>query len=169
MNEKKTWSPFVVLLAILFLAVFIVVPPLFRSLYPKEEENAVPEVKKQLLSCERIAFDEGYKVSNKILYEDAQAIKNTISYLVYTPTAEELSTKDDYALADMTVAEELAFFKETDVVEVNESGAQTVIILTPEIINNSDSKDLLTNYLFPLNAERAHLEAQGFTCTLLNM
>ena len=168
MKEKKPKSPVLVVATIMFLAMFIVLPPLFRAYFPEEEEIIIEEVKKEVLSCDRVSILEKYKINVKLSYEDGVPTKNVITYIVYTPTDAEIAAGDT-STADKTVAEELAFFKGIEDVSITESASQiTVVIEMDDLINNPDKVEL-ENYLKGMDVTISDLEAQGYTCTKIGL
>lgn len=170
MEEKKPKSTILVLATMLFLAMFIALPPLFRVMYPKNEESSEIENKKtHILSCETISFAENIKIISKTLYEDDIAIRNTISYTLYTPTPEELAESVDAIAPDMTAAQAITYFKTIEDINVNENSNQTSVVITREIIENNPDKVELTNYLLENDLQVSYFEGQGFVCSKLEI
>ncbi len=163
MKEKKPKSPVLVLATILFLAMFIALPPIFRALYPKGDEETKTEVNKYMLACEYISVSENMKITSRISYEDDVAIKNTLTYLKYEPTEEEKLANAENS-RDLTAIQEVALFKAIEGIEVSENESQTVAIITRKSLELNPDKVELERYLPTFDMAQSALEAQGYSC-----
>ena len=63
-TEKAEKSPLVVIATMMFLAMFIIVPPLLRTYMPKEDDGVSVVIVKKSLYCEKIAVKE--KISHSV-------------------------------------------------------------------------------------------------------
>lgn len=164
MKEKSPKSPILVLATMIFLAMFIILPPVFRLAFPAEE--VVEEKEKVITSlfCERVSISEMKKITTKITYEDGVPVKNVITYIEYTPTEEDKNNDTDN-MADMTVAAELLYFKGINGIDILEKASQTVITVTDDNVVNNPQEVELTKYLSEREVALANYEAQGYSCT----
>lgn len=169
MNKKKEKSPILVIATIIFLLLFIVLPPLFRVLFPKEtvkaEEDVVPNVTNYILTCEKMLSDENTKVINEIVYKDGAAITNTITYMNYTSDIEQNASLDENVDTEKTISEELTYFKTIPGIQVTEDVDKTVVVIPKMVVTNNPENLDLANYLLDVTKQTSYLEGQGFTCT----
>ncbi len=165
MKEKKPKSTIVVLATMIFLAMFIVLPPLFRIYFPKEEIVEEKDAVLSTLSCERVSPTEALKITMKILYEDSVPVNNTITYISYAPTPEEI-VNDPGSMTDMTAQAEINYFKSIADIEITENVSQTIVIITDEDVSNNPEQIQLTNYLADSDVMTSNFEAQGYICTM---
>lgn len=168
MKEKEPRSPLVVVAAMLFLALFIVLPPLFRAYVPKEEEVVETIIKKHVLSCEGVYVNEKLKVIVKISYEDDVAVNNKITYMAYTPTEEDIKN-DGEIKPDKTAKEEITYFKTISDIQITEGSTQTMVVITDDVVENNPEQVELVNYLPVTDVAISNYEAQGFTCSKVEL
>lgn len=191
MTQKKPKSPVLVISAIIFLLIFIILPPVFRVLIPKQDVS-VTEVKETfILSCEKNSLEEGYKIMSKLIYEDNSPTKNTISYIKNNATGtennnleqgngnnsvvEENGTVDSNvsggndAILIRTVTEEIEFFKAISGIKVNESESYTSVVITSNVVSSNNNNLELTNYFLSEDEQTLFFEERGFTCTKINL
>lgn len=164
MKEKKPKSPIIVLMTMIFLSMFIILPPVFRMAIPKEE---IVEEKPKIITglfCERVSVSESKKVTTKITYEDGNPVENVITYIEYVPTVEDVANNSDN-MADMTISAELVYFKGIQGIDIVEKASQVVVKVTYlDIVNNPQEVEL-TKYLSEREVMIANYEAQGYSCT----
>lgn len=163
MKEKTPKSPILVVATMLFLALFIALPPLFRAYIPKEEEYVEPEIVKSTLYCEKVAVSESKKISARISYENDVAVKNVMTFMEYTPTDEETTTEED-ALGQ-TVESEINYLRTVNGVDVKENASQIVIEITQQTVIDNPSDTKLSNYLGKKSSTISYYEASGYTCS----
>lgn len=164
MKEKEPKSPILVVATIMFLSLFIILPPVFRKFFPEEEVVVEQEVVKTSLSCEKVAVAENMKVTTKISYENDVAMKNVMTFIVYTPTDEDIAA-DDGTAEGRTCKEEINFLKSLTGADVQENASQTVISFGRKIIDDNPTAIEITNYLAEINVAMSHFEAEGYICT----
>lgn len=168
MKQKKEKSPILVFMTIAFLAMFIVLPPVFRAVSPKQ---VVTESKKIiLLSCEKISAVENYKITSKITYEKSKPVKNVINYLTYVASPGEgefVGSGDVYV---KTAAEEIALFRSFSDIKINENDTSISVTLKTENIENNSSNLELANYLQSnIDQQEMFYMSQGYSCEVLNL
>lgn len=167
MNEKKQKNPIIVILAIIFLAMFIVLPPLFRKMYPKEEDVVEVVNKSHILTCERISVVNNYKISYKVTYNNGKPTKNVVLFDYYTPTEAEKTVADSNV---MTAEEELNYFKGIEGVEVAQDGNRFSLTITSATIDNVDVNSGLNDYFKSSSSEQQmFFEEQGYSCSIVEL
>ena len=79
---KKERNPLTVILSIFFLSLFVILPPTFRNLIPKEEIMPSSESVGSLviINCNKTYQDELYKVLSKSKYVNGKLNTNTLTY-----------------------------------------------------------------------------------------
>lgn len=161
MREKTPKSPLLVIATMMFLVMFIILPPLLRKYMPKEEKVVEVKIVKHTLYCEKISVSEKKKVSSKISYENDVAVKNVMTFMDYTPEAGDKDTDNN----GMTVEQEINYLKSVTGVDIEENSSQTIITLTQQnAIDNSMDTNLL-NYLSGTDVEISYFEENGFACS----
>ncbi len=172
MKEKKEKSTVLVIITILFLSIFIIVPPILRLVYPKteasstrnrEEQNDIMET--TVLNCTKINMIEQYQITSEVTYSNEEATKNIIIYRKLTP--EELTqveqTGEEQTIGT-TVAAELALFQSVPNLSIKTEATEiTVTITSKDIDNNKEILDLL-NYLQGLTEQESFYATQGYAC-----
>lgn len=162
-KEKPTW---LVLCTIVFLALFIALPPIFRTFIPKEKEVVEEKVVKNSLYCERIVVKENKKIMTTISYQNDIAMLNKTVFMNYTPTADDLEIED--VDTGMTVAQEIAFLKAINGVTVEENASQTVIKITGQVLTDNPTVPQLDNYMAASKTAISHYESMGYYCTMMD-
>lgn len=167
MKEKKPKSPLIVILAIIFLSIFIVVPPLFRKLYPVEEEVEEVIESSHILSCERISVNDNYKVTYKVTYNNETPLKNVITYEPYTPTADDVAS----AIPDVKSAEdEMFYFVDFDSIGVVVEESRSIITITDATIKAADEESGIENYFRTNSSEQqTFFEELGGICETIQL
>ena len=167
MNEKEPKSPILVVATIFFLSIFIILPPVFRQYFPKKEIVEEKEVVKSSLSCEKVVVSENMKVITNISYEDDVAVKNVMTFIAYTPTAEDIAS-DGGTVYKKTIKEEMLFLKGLEDVNVQENASQTIISFDRKVIDSNPTKIEIGNYLAEVMVATSYFEAEGYTCVRKN-
>lgn len=168
MNEKKPISPILVILAIIFLAIFIVVPPLFRVMYPVEVEEPVDTA--HILTCTRVSVKNNYLVTNKVTYNNERPVKNVITFDPYIPSDDDIANADPN---EFTSSEELSLFSSNEKVTIAEDNGKYTLTLTGEVvaaISNSEEPSDIGNYFLSTSSEqRTYLEGIGYSCSVVEL
>lgn len=168
MEKKKEKSPILVVMTIMFLLVFIVLPPLFRSLFPKKveeiEEKPTERSVNYILVCEKILSSENVKVISEVVYKNDSAITNTITYTDYATESVQNETNTETDAVVKTTAEEIAYFKTIPGVQVTEDVGKTVVVIPKMVVNNNPEDLDLANYLLDVSKQSSYFEKKDFTC-----
>lgn len=161
-KEKPTW---LVLCTIVFLALFIALPPILRTTMPKEIEVVEEKVVKSGLYCEKVVVKENKKIMVTISYENDVAMQNKTIFMNYTPTAEDMEIED--IDSGMTVEQEIAFLKAIKGVIVDENASQTVIKISGQVLTDNPTVPQLDNYMSATKTATSHYESMGYYCSKL--
>lgn len=163
--EKAPKSPILVVATMMFLGMFIILPPFLRTYMPKEEGIVKVTIVKHTLYCEKVFAKEEKKTTTRISYENDIAKTNVMTIMEYTPSAEEKKEKDnDY----LTAEHEVNYLKSISGVDIKENSSQTVITLTEQnAIDNPMDVDLM-NYLGATDAATDYFQGRGFVCSKIN-
>lgn len=170
-KQKKAKSPLLVIFTIFILAIFIILPPVFRNMFPKKEvpKNNNIKVRKVLLTCTKTMPTEGYEITSKVKYLNGKPDRNTIIYSKNTITQEPNQTPPTPEIPVKTVAEELKFFSELQNIEVTEGDTTTTVVLNKDTISSNSNNLDLTNYFLPLGAQQKLYQEQGYECSRVNL
>ena len=164
MNEKAPKSPLVVVATMMFLAMFIIVPPLLRAYMPKEETETKVVIEKHNLYCEKVAVKDKKKITADVFYENGIAVKNKVIFMDYTPDADE----KDSDKGNMNVEHEILFLKSIVGVDIDDNASQTAITWTQQnAIDNPMNIELL-NYIGAEDVVTNYFESNGFACSKIN-
>lgn len=164
MKEKKEKSPIVVFATILFLSMFIILPPVFRAMFPKEQPT---EVVKTFLVCEKISVKEKMKAVSKVTYEDGMAINNKMTFSNYTPTEEELAASGEIELTQ-TIESEMTYLKTVSGVKKDIKDGIVVVDITLDLIKKHPDELQLNDYLLDAELVTSFLESNDYLCKIQN-
>ncbi len=180
-QNKKTVPTSTVLIAIAFLALFIILPPVTRVLYaeeePVEEENPISagmtapsddEIKKYTLTCSKeydsiglsiistSEFDEEDITSNQIAFDNVENI--TDSNALSSP--EDIENADEYfaTLNTFSGLDEFHLFKPIS--------TSTVVVLDLEVVRNLEANSPILNHFKNRTLLQKYYESIGYTCFL---
>ena len=165
MKEKKPKSPILVFATMIFLLMFIVLPPLFRSLFPVEE--IVEEVRNDYkLTCIKISASEKLRIVSKISYIDNVAMSNEVVYMPYAASNDEAIINDvDENI--LTAAEELALFRKIEGILITDENLSTKVLIEKDIIDNNSDNLEFVNFLLPtVDEQQEYYESQGYSCDI---
>lgn len=152
----------------ILLLVPIVVPPVFRSLIPKEEVNEQIENKAsiELLKCKRVFLEELYEVNSSIRYMDGKISTNKIIYNKLDSIPNNYVEKE--IVNPITVAEEIGYFSSLSSLNITTNESSTTVILNEESIRNNLNDANLTLYLQEdITNQKTFYENMGYTCNIL--
>lgn len=161
MKEKKKISPIIVILTIIFLAMFIILPPIFRWLLPADTDNIVAK-KTNILTCERIDLFDKYKITYKITYENDLPVSNVVNFFPYTATVDEIAMIKP---TSKTASQELSFFQKIEGLDVVENESKFVVTIKKPMVDVADSSSGLADYFMPnISMQQTFLASQGYNC-----
>lgn len=162
---KKEKSPIIVILSIVFLSLFIILPPTFRALVPKEltkQNNTNGNGELVVLICNKIYSSELYRVSSRTKYINGVPSSNTINYTKIEATAETTQQNSDNKLS---VNDDITYFKSIPNMNVNETDNFISVMIDKEVINNNSSEERLKKYLNDdISKQQDFYKSLGYTC-----
>lgn len=169
---KKERNPITVILTMFFLSLFIILPPTFRSLIPKDETPITPDVPKlAIVRCSKIYSTELYQVISKTKFVDGLPVNNIITYekLEKLPEdyTEPVQTADSTTPAT-TAAEELTYYKGIPNLSLTEEGAITTIVIDKKIINANPTEQYLKERLnISSSKQKIFYSDLGYHCNVM--
>lgn len=143
MNKK--FHPIRAFIIIFILSLLIILPPLFRLMFPKTEEAKSKNNNKiKLLTCTRNYIEEQTTTKVEIRYINAKVNQTKITYTLMPDTQlKEAAVMDGDILPSM----ELSYFQSLQGTHITQTDTKTVIIINQDTINkNPDNQDLKENY-----------------------
>ena len=164
---KKEKSPIVVVLCIIFLSLFIILPPTFRTLIPKSKtknntSSSSNNPKIILVNCNKIYSNELYQVNSKTKFVN-NSPTNVITYqkLDTLPDNYVPSTTPDTSTAES----EITYFKSLVGIKVEESENMIRFTIDDSLLNSNPTDATLVNYLAAdSDMQKLNYENIGYTC-----
>jgi len=143
---KKKFHPLRAIVMIVILSLLIILPPLFRLLFPKIEQ-AVPKNKDKVTSliCKKEYPTEQLTALVEVRYINAKINQTKITYTYNQATriAENTVTTDQLP----TAKEEMDHFRNIKGISISENSNKTIFIINQDTINqNQDNNELKENY-----------------------
>lgn len=143
MNKK--FHPIRAFIIIIILSLLIILPPLFRVLFPKVEK-AKPTNTDQitLLTCTRNYAEEQTTESVEVRYINSKVNQTKITYIA-TPSTEYsvINTIEN----DLLPSIELSYFQSLEGIIIEQTENQTIVTINQDIIDrNPSNQDLKENY-----------------------
>ena len=166
---KKERSPITVLFTIFFLSLFIILPPTFRSLIPKDETPATPEIPKlAIVKCSKVYSQELYQVISKTKYIDGQPVNNIITYEKLEQLPDGYTDSTPVGDSSQSVLEELTYYKGIPNLNLTEEGPNTTIIIDKKIINANPTEQFLKERLNASAArQKVFYSDLGYRCNVM--
>lgn len=166
---KKEKSPVLVIFCIFLLSLFVILPPTFRSIIPKEEVNTNQELeikKIMIVNCNMIYPDELYQVNSRTRYTDGIPPINNLTFTKldalpegYTPSATPPTTK---------AVDELTYLKAIPNIQVVENENIVTIAINNSIVSATPTDTKLAQYLASdSETQKTTLESLGYTCNII--
>lgn len=167
MEKKKEKSILLVLFTIFILLLFIILPPLFRNLFPKEVVEDTTNVNKiEILTCTITNNNEKYSVTSRIKYINNIIQNNTITY---KPISDNNSINNTTGSNYISVTDQFNYFNTLqDVVITNNDDGSIIIKLDKSLLTSNQNNETLNNYLSKIDIEEEFFTSQGYTCSSLS-
>lgn len=167
---KKEKSPILVIFCIFLLSLFIILPPVFRKMLPREEETNNQEELQQpklvVVNCNITYPNELYQISSRTKYSGDNPPINTITFTKLETLPENYQSSDIVPTTNAT--EELTYLKSIPNMQFIEN--QNVITFTIDnaIISSVSDDEKISQYLSEdYDIQKTTLEALGYTCNVL--
>lgn len=168
MSQKREKSTVLVLFTIFILLVFIILPPIFRGLFPKtvsDEKDDITEVIK-ILYCKVDDYKEGYNISINARYIDGEIKKNIITYKPLTVSDngnnDSLDNNDNF----ISINKQFELFNSLDSIDIkNNSDGSVVVSIDQDVIDGNDDNLDLANYFMSFEKQKQFFTNQGYECS----
>ena len=164
---KKIKDPvnILLLLAVFFLSIFIIVPPILRLTIPDvklQEDKKSTEEKDDItiLSCSKTDPTTSLTITSRSKYVNDTIEQNIIIY-------EQVGIKDNNSEVQPLPEEatkEITLLSEIDGISINKNTNKTIISISKYIVDNNNANTYLTNQFKEKPEQRKYYEEQGFTC-----
>lgn len=180
---KREKSPILVVICMLFLLIFIIVPPVFRKYIPKQiDTNSTEKVKNtiKILKCNKTFSNEFYQVNSSTKYVDDKIVSNTIRYQKIDSTQNNNSennqnsnsNEDNVTLDDaasvVTVNDEYNYFSSLSDINITSNDSLTTVVINKKSLESNDSETTLKNYYQDsISSQKKFYENMGYTCNIL--
>lgn len=142
---NKNFHPIRAFVIIFILLLLIILPPLFRVLFPKVEEIKTKNNNNiKLLTCTRNYAQEQTTATVEVRYINSKVNQTKITYSSMPATEYSvINTAENDILPSM----ELSYFQSIQGINISQSDDKTVIIINQDTINsNPDNQELKENY-----------------------
>lgn len=157
---KKQRSTFSVIFCIFFLLLFIVLPPLFRTLIPKKVIKNTPQKKIKVLKCTKTEKTDmiSATASAKYINNEIASIKIDFEKLQIPPENVEEKQK--------TLKQEFEKLNGVSIIEKTINNNVTSFIINKEVIDGSDNS-ILNNYYQDIDSLKTFYEQNEYSCMVL--
>lgn len=162
-----------------FLLLFIILPPVLRKFSPKESIiDKQPQNKIVLLTCRKTSDDGLYDINSKTKFTNGEPSSVTISYKTIT---EEQSPVENGESAGnqqgevVTSPEQQTIYADNDIemfrnlvdADIREDETTFSVLMTKVVIESNPDVKMLNDYFQLLPKQRKYYENMGYTCTKL--
>lgn len=155
--------PLRIYIIIAILLLLIILPPLFRVLFPKATSTLIKDLPANTtLTCTKDYPIEDTKETVKIEYKDNKIHKTTLTYTTLEKDDTDITNVD----SDILPSIEISYFESLNDINIKKEEKKTTITLTKDSIKkNQEDIDLEENY-FNNNkiAQRIYFINRSFTC-----
>ena len=165
---KKEKSNFVVYLVMLLLLSFIVVPPLFRKLMPKQivpsTETTIDDI--AILNCNKTDSDGVLTASMSIRYRNGVLENNIVKFTKNDAGTIQENQTIEQENSTITVLNEYNNFMSFEFLNPVTAENITTVTLTTDLASQ-DATNFLSNYLQNIDEQKLYCESIGYTCNIL--
>lgn len=164
-KQKTDYINLLLALAICFLFLIIIAPPILRKTMPKtviipntKNENAI------ILSCVGINAEEQYKINSRTKYIDEDIKQNIITYTKLTN--EELANEIKVnPIISASANNEIVFFQTIKELNIDINQSTTVVSIQDYAANKNTSNFNFMYYFQEKEKQKAFYTSQGYSCT----
>lgn len=166
-QTKKPVSTSTVLLAIIFLAIFIVMPPLCRVLYPKEETTGTSDIPPEEetippgLTCSKDYSALGYNLMSTSSHQDGNIIANDLMATVIPLSGENATQEENIEFTTLFKS----IIDGMDPTTVQKTDTFQEFTLTSANLDFIEKNSNVSAQWKPKEELRAYYEELGFSCT----
>lgn len=142
---NKQFHPIRAFIIIFVLSLLIILPPLFRLLFPKTDETKIKNNDKiTLLTCTRNYAEEQTTETVEVRYINSKVNQTKITYSVMPVTEYSMINSVD---SDLLPSIELSYFQSLTGVAIEQKNNETIVIINQDTIDrNPSNQDLKKNY-----------------------
>lgn len=166
---KQKYPTFLVILVIIFLSIFIIVPPISRVLFPKEvvddKEEVVEESDAIVLNCQKKYENTKLSIISTSNYLEDTIIDNTITFNnpsnITSTTVKEEEKKDFENYSSL-----LKVFDGIDEEYMIEDTLDTRIFIDETLLEKYSNNKNITNQFQEIEKQQKYYESLGFTCEI---
>ena len=146
-----------------FLTLMIILPPLFRMMFPKqiEDKNNKTLNRIEILSCERTISNSNYSTSVKVTYKNSQIEQNVITYMKIDD-----SIKSGASRGDLSPEEESSYFSKLNDIDIVNNESSVIVTLNKKSLENNSNDRNLSNYLQTIDKQEAFYSELGYSCSV---
>lgn len=170
MKEKKRVDGVAILvyMAMIFLIVIIVAPPLLRTLLPTEVEEVVPVEKAEALICNKQMELNNVNISVRATATYKEDALFRLIFLYNTQPNDLQETEQPPVDVDPFASiEEIQTLQAIDGVVVDTSLDQVKIDITEDVFQNASDNPNLMIYNQGITDQQAMFEDQGYSCQII--
>lgn len=163
---KKEKSPVLVISCILFLLMFIILPPVFRKYIPKEADDRNLNLDKlEILTCTKTSVSEMYKIISKCKYRNGIFESNTIEIEKLLEISAETNGID--APSTITIASENANLASINGINSTVNNNLITYVIDNNLIQNNSNNEILKKYIQNLTEQKNMYESLSYTCNIM--
>lgn len=190
---KKEKSPILVVMCIFFLLIFIVLPPVFRKLIPREVKIVQKKSTKSIsiLMCNKVDVVDKYNASIKMRYVNNKPISNIITYSPIKENTEESnneetnnqSTNDttptetnsqEEALSNeesntkLSASQEFNLLNSVPNINLTSNNGTNTFEIDTKLNKENPENEVLSKYFNnDINIEKDYYESIGYSCNIV--
>ena len=167
---KKEKSPILVISCILFLFLFIILPPVFRKYIPKEEAKKDNQIESKqelsILQCSRIFPTDLYQVTAKVKYINGSISTNTITYRKIETVPDDY--QEPVEETPLVLMDEYNYLTNLPNIEKKAEEPNPILVINSNTIKNNDSDENLKLYFQDdITKQEEFYKEKGYTCNTM--
>ena len=160
MNDDK--KSMIVILGMVFLSLMIILPPLFRVLFPNDDYSQKKQIDQvKTLSCDRVISNSNYSTHVEVIYRNEGLEQNQITY-----TKIDDSSKAGATTGTLIPEEESSYLSKLNNINVTSDENTYVIILNKKSLEDNPNDQTLPKYLQSLSKQEQFYSELGYTCSV---
>lgn len=162
---KEENKSVLVILGMFILALLIILPPLFRTFFPKEEITNPPEEKienEEKLTCTFLT-EGNYEISADISYINNNLEYYTVKYL-YKATVNPGEDASVLAQQELEQNKEYVLFSSLNNISLEKNNNDVTISFDQTLMESNPENIELQNYFQDINSLKEYLTNIGYNC-----
>lgn len=168
-KEKKTdFIAILVYLAMIGLLAIIILPPVLRTLLPKNETVVEkPKDKVEALVCNKRMEIEGVPVTIKATTNYKNDIITRL-LIVYTKEESPVNENQEMTIDPFTTLSEIESFKSLSNVQFTQDESQVKVDIAQSVLATMKNDPFLKDYNQSIEEQGTFFQGQGYTCQILS-